>query len=85
MSFLSQGMRYGKTNLLLASVCSLLAFTCVAAILGDWRTQPLEVAFVALVLVVLPAYEYMPAAQAAECQAGGRDAPIGRVVIFSPP
>lgn len=59
VSFLSQGMRFGKTNLLLASLGSLLAFTFVAAMLGDWRTQSLEVLFVALVLVVLPAYEYL--------------------------
>ena len=58
VSFLSQGMRYGKTNLLLASVCSLVAYTVVAAMLGHWQTQTLEVLFVALVLVVLPAYEY---------------------------
>ena len=58
VSFLSQGMRYGRTNLIIASVCSLAAFTFVAAVLGDWRTQTLEVAFVALVLVVLPIYEY---------------------------
>ncbi|MCB1802417.1 MAG: response regulator [Gammaproteobacteria bacterium] len=58
VSFLSQGMRYGKTNLVIASICSLFAFTFVAAILGDWRTQTLEVAFVALVLIVLPIYEY---------------------------
>lgn len=59
VSFLSQGMRYGKTNLLLASVGSLMAFTLVAGVLGDWRTRPLEVMFVSLVLVVLPAYEYI--------------------------
>jgi len=59
VSFLSQGMRYGRTNLLLASVGSLLAFSTVALVLGDWRTQPLEVMFVSLVLVVLPAYEYI--------------------------
>lgn len=58
VSFLSQGMRYGATNLLVASVCSLIAFAGVAAMLGDWRTQTLEVSFVALVLIVLPAYEY---------------------------
>lgn len=58
VSFLSQGMRYGRDNLLVASICSLVAFTFVAMILGDWRTQTLEVAFIALVLVVLPAYEY---------------------------
>ena len=58
VSFLSQGMRYGAFNLLLASLCSLLAFTMVAAILGDWQAQTLEVSFIALVLVVLPAYEY---------------------------
>ncbi len=58
VSFLSQGMRYGAFNLLLASVCSLLAFSAVAFMLGDWRTQALEVSFIALVLVVLPAYEY---------------------------
>ncbi|MCB1723161.1 MAG: response regulator [Chromatiaceae bacterium] len=58
VSFLSQGMRYGKTNLLIASLCSLVAFTSVAAMLGDWQTQTLEVVFVALVLIVLPLYEY---------------------------
>ena len=58
VSFLSQGMRYGARNLLLASLGSLLAFTFVAVVLGDWRAQPLEVMFVSLVLVVLPAYEY---------------------------
>ena len=47
VSFLSQGMRYGPTNLLIASLCSLLAFSSVAAILGDWQTQTLEVGFVA--------------------------------------
>ena len=44
VSFLSQGMRYGKTNLLTASLCSLLAFAFVAAVLGDWRTQTLALA-----------------------------------------
>lgn len=58
VSFLSQGMRYGATNLLIASLGSLCAFTLVAAVLGDWKTQTLEVGFVALVLIVLPAYEY---------------------------
>lgn len=58
VSFLSQGMRYGKNNLLIASVGSLISFAVVAGLLGDWLTQPLEVLFVALVLVVLPAYEY---------------------------
>ncbi len=59
VSFLSQGVRYGRNNLLVASVCSLLAFTSVAAILGDWQTKTLEVMFVSLVLLVLPAYEYV--------------------------
>ncbi len=58
VSFLSQGMRYGKNNLLVASVGSLISFAVVAALLGDWRMQPIEVLFVSLVLVVLPAYEY---------------------------
>ncbi|MCB1774609.1 MAG: response regulator [Gammaproteobacteria bacterium] len=57
--FLSQGMRYGSFNLLVASVGSLLAFGSVAALLGDWRDQALEVFFIGLVLVVLPAYEYV--------------------------
>jgi len=58
VSFLSQGMRYGPTNLLLASIGSLLAYVAVAAILGDWQAQTLEVTFVSIALVVLPAYEY---------------------------
>lgn len=59
VSFLSQGMRYGKTNLLLASLGSVLAYTFVAGILGAWRSQSLEVMFITMVLVVLPAYEYL--------------------------
>ncbi len=58
VSFLSQGMRYGKTNLVLASISSLLAYVAVAAILGDWQAQTLEVLFVSVALVVLPVYEY---------------------------
>jgi two-component system, sensor histidine kinase RpfC len=57
-SFLSQGTRFGRNNLIVASVASVLFFTLVATVLGGWSRHPTEISFMLLFLVVLPAYQY---------------------------
>lgn len=57
-SFVSQGTRFGPKNLMAASVGSFIAFTLVASLLGGWHSHPIEVGFMLLFLVVLPAYQY---------------------------
>lgn len=56
--FVSQGTRYGKRALMTASIGSVLSYAFVATLLGGWERHALEVAFLLLVLVVLPFYEY---------------------------
>jgi len=57
-SFVSQGTRYGLRNLLVASVGSLIAFSIVASILDGWTRHPVEISFMLIFLLVLPAYLY---------------------------
>lgn len=58
LSFLSQGTRYGRRNLIIASVGSLLCYGAIATIMGGWSGHALEISFVMAALVVLPLYQY---------------------------
>lgn len=58
LSFLSQGTRYGRRNLIIASVGSLLCYGAIATVMDGWGQHALEVSFVLTALVVLPLYQY---------------------------
>jgi two-component system sensor histidine kinase RpfC len=55
--FISYGTRYGKYFLNLASVMSVLAYSVVVTLLGQWEKYFFEGSFVLLALVVLPIYQ----------------------------
>ena len=57
LSFLSQGSRYGRTNLVIASVGSVIAYSVVATVMGGWQNHAFEVVFILAALVVLPLYQ----------------------------
>lgn len=57
LSFLSQGTRFGATNLAIASVGSVICYSLVALVMGGWWQHPVEVAFIVAALVVLPLYQ----------------------------
>ncbi len=56
--FVSYGMRYGRRKLMTASVLSILAYSVVITLLGQWLEYLFEVSFVLLVLAILPIYQY---------------------------
>jgi two-component system sensor histidine kinase RpfC len=57
LSFLSQGTRYGRVNLTIASVGSVLAYGAVATVMGGWHAHGFEVGFILVALVILPLYQ----------------------------
>lgn len=57
LSFLSQGTRFGATNLAIASSGSVVCFSVLAVVMGGWWQHPVEVAFIVAALVVLPLYQ----------------------------
>ncbi len=57
LSFLSQGTRYGRTNLTIASIGSVLAYGAIATVMGGWHTHGFEVGFILVALVILPFYQ----------------------------
>lgn len=57
LSFLSQGTRFGATNLAIASSGSVICFSALALVMGGWWQHPVEVAFIVAALVVLPLYQ----------------------------
>ena len=58
LSFLSQGTRYGPTNLAIASIGSILSYGLVATLMNGWAAHTFEVAFILVALTVLPLYQY---------------------------
>ncbi|MGV6827457.1 MAG: ATP-binding protein [bacterium] len=54
--FISQGTRYGKHHLLLASLGSVVAYSIVLSYLGGWRSHPWESGFLMVILLLLPLY-----------------------------
>ncbi|MDX1609504.1 MAG: ATP-binding protein [Halofilum sp. (in: g-proteobacteria)] len=58
LSFLSQGTRFGATNLAIASVGSVVCYSVLALVMGGWWQHPLEVAFIVAALIVLPLYQH---------------------------
>ena len=58
LSFLSQGTRYGRNNLIATSIVSLISFSIVSAMLDGWSRSPIELGFMLLFLVTLPLYQY---------------------------
>lgn len=57
LSFLSQGTRYGRTNLTIASIGSVLAYGALATAMRGRDAHGFEVAFVLVALVLLPIYQ----------------------------
>ncbi|MDZ7786608.1 MAG: response regulator [Halofilum sp. (in: g-proteobacteria)] len=58
LSFLSQGTRFGRTNLMIASVGSLACYGVIVTVMGGWAEHAFELGFVLAALVVLPLYQY---------------------------
>jgi len=57
LSFLSQGTRFGATNLAIASIGSAVCYSLLALVMGGWWQHPFEVGFVVIALLVLPLYQ----------------------------
>lgn len=57
-SFLSQGSRFGKKNLIVASVGSVVCYGAVTTVLGGWTANSYEAWFFLAALVILPIYQY---------------------------
>lgn len=57
LSFLSQGTRFGATNLAIASIGSAVCYSALALAMGGWWQHPLEISFVVVALLVLPLYQ----------------------------
>jgi len=57
LSFLSQGTRFGATNLAIASIGSAVCYSALAIVMGGWTQYPVEVAFIVLALLLLPLYQ----------------------------
>lgn len=57
LSFLSQGTRFGATNLAIASIGSAVCYSALAVVMSGWMQHPFEVAFVVMALLALPFYQ----------------------------
>ncbi len=58
LSYLSQGTRFGRNNLIVTSIASVVAFSVVSAVLDGWSQSPIELVFMLLFMVTLPLYQY---------------------------
>lgn len=56
--FVSYGTRYGRLHLNVASILSVLAYSVVLTLLGQWGEYFFEASFVLLALGVLPVYQH---------------------------
>ena len=56
--FISAGTRYGRSQLIYASVLSVTAYNLVLIGLGEWQRHTFEAIFFLLLLVLLPLYQY---------------------------
>ena len=56
--FISAGTRYGRSQLIFATVVSVLAYNAVLLSLNHWSEHPFEATFFMLLLVALPIYQY---------------------------
>jgi two-component system, sensor histidine kinase RpfC len=56
--FLSYGTRYGRRHLRAASILSVVAYSLVLTLLGQWEKYLFEAMFVLLVLGLLPIYQF---------------------------
>lgn len=77
-SFFSQGTRYGRDNLLIASVGSFMAYLMVATLLGAWQSNPLELFFMLTFLLILPLYQYSLLSQLHRAKQAAEDATQAR-------
>ena len=57
LSFLSQGTRYGRVNLSIASAGSVASYALIATVMGGWQAHAFEVGFILAALVILPLYQ----------------------------
>lgn len=78
--FVSYGTRYGKRHLKIASIMSILTYSAVFLVLGQWREYLLEASFILLALAVLPIYQYslMRQLQKARSEAERSNRMVGR-------
>jgi len=78
--FVSYGTRYGRRQLMTASVLSIVAYSLVLTLLGQWDQNLFEAIFVLLVLGLLPYYQYslMKKLQRARVQAEASNHLMGR-------
>jgi len=58
LSYLSQGTRFGRNNLIVTSIASVVAFTVVSTVLDGWNQSPIELVFMLLFMITLPLYQY---------------------------
>ena len=58
LSYLSQGTRFGRNNLMVTSLASVIAFSIVSAELDGWNHSPVELVFMLLFMITLPLYQY---------------------------
>jgi len=56
--FISQGTRYGKVHLTVASLLSLAAYSLLLTIMNGWQEYTFEAFFLVLSLLVLPLYQH---------------------------
>jgi two-component system sensor histidine kinase RpfC len=78
--FVSYGTRYGKQHLKIASIMSILTYSAVFIVLGQWKEYLLEATFILLALAVLPVYQYslMRQLQKARSEAERSNRMVGR-------
>jgi two-component system sensor histidine kinase RpfC len=78
--FVSYGTRYGKQHLKIASIMSILAYSAVFIVLGQWSEYFLEASFILLALGVLPIYQHtlMRQLQKARSEAESSNRMVGR-------
>jgi two-component system sensor histidine kinase RpfC len=72
--FVSYGTRYGKHHLMAASALSVLAYTIVLVVMGEWWEHTFEAIFFLLLLLVLPLYQYSLLRQLHEAKLAAEDA-----------
>lgn len=72
--FVSYGTRYGKRHLAAASALSVLAYSIVLLVMGEWQQHTFEAIFFLLLLLVLPLYQYSLLRRLHEAKLAAEDA-----------
>lgn len=82
--FISAGTRFGKHQLLVASLAAVVAYNLVLLALDEWRRHTFEAAFFLALLILLPLYQYalLRQVQAARAQAEQANRAKGDFLAF---